>query len=345
MTHTDSTVSDAELLRKHYSCIKEPVLSPERLEGFRSQFISPDFPVSISLELGEFRCTHRCRMCPQSTVPFTGPDRFMDEKTLDRILDRIDPGRDIMLEISAYGETFLHPRALDFIVRAKERLPRSKLVVATNGLLMNEKIAAGLVKADVDFIQVSLNTGSESSYEWFCGRPAYRQVVENLERLIELRNKSRSQSKVTTHIIEVKELEHEFLPFVKTWAGRADQVHIRGYGNWGGMVSGNRLSGLHPVPAKRYPCISLFCSLEILSDGSAHKCFLHGVPGAEDSGRVGTLINQSVEEIWKGELMEGIRAKHMSGEYDTLPFCRDCTSWSLFPNLWQTHSAPERCRS
>lgn len=325
---------DSQILSRHYSCIKEPVLTPERMGKLRRQFTSEEYPYSVSLEIGEYPCTHRCLMCPQSTVPFPSPGRFMEERTLERILDHIDPDRDLSLEVSAMGETLLHPQALHFITKAKRRLPKARMTVATNGLLLDEAAAKTLVEENIDFIQVSLNTGSRRSYEWFCGSREYDTVVANLERLIDLRNRSGSSSKITTHILEIEELRGEFLPFVKRWDGRADHVHIRGYGNWGGMVDRNGLHGLHPVPEKRYPCVSLFCSLEVLSDGRACKCFLHGVPGAEDFGCVGSLLDRSVQEIWKGAEMQRFREMHFQGRFDELHHCKDCRCWSLFPNIW-----------
>jgi pyruvate-formate lyase-activating enzyme len=325
---------DSEILSRHYSCIKEPVLSPERMERFRKQFLCDDYPLSISLELGEYPCTHRCRMCPQSTVPFRGSGRFMDRATLETILDRIDPERPISLEISAYGETFLHPQATEFIRIARARLPKASITVATNGLLLNGETSEALVRAGIDCIQVSLNTGSAASYEWFCGRTEYEKVVSNLETLIEERNRWGSASKIITHIIEVEELKDEFLPFVQRWAGNADQIYIRGFGNWGGMVNSNGLHGMHPVPERRYPCVSLFCSLEVLSDGGAYKCFLHGVPGAEDSGCLGSLRDRTIEEIWKGPELRSYREMHLQGRFDEPPFCRQCRCWALFPDIW-----------
>lgn len=328
---------DSQILSRHYSCIKEPALSSERLERFRRQFLCDDYPVSISLELGEYPCTHRCRMCPQSTVPFQGRGRFMEEDTLQLILHQIDPERPISLEISAYGETFIHPRAAEFIRIARERLPKATITVATNGLLLDREVSTALLEG-IDYIQVSLNTGSAESYEWFCGRKDYDKVVDNLENLIELRDRLGSASKIITHIIEVDELKDEFLPFVQRWDGKADQVYIRGFGNWGGMVDRNRLHGMHPVPENRYPCVTLFCSIEILSDAEAYKCFLHGVPDAEKSGFLGSLKERTIEDIWKGPEFRFYREMHMEGRFDEIPFCRDCRCWALFPNIWQNNA-------
>lgn len=332
--------NDSQILSRHYSCIKEPKLSSERLERFRRQFLCDDYPLSISLELGEYPCTHRCRMCPQSTVPFQGQGRFMDKVTMEIILDKIDTERPVSLEISAYGETFLHPQAAELIRLARERLPKVSITVATNGLLLNRHLCESLVRGGIDYIQVSLNTGSARSYEWFCGRTEYDKVVANLEDLIELRNQSGSSSKIITHIIEVDELKDEFLPFVQRWDGKADQVYIRGFGNWGGMVDRNGLHGMHTIPEKRYPCVSLFCSLEILSDAEAYKCFLHGVPGAERSGFLGSLKEQTIEEIWKGPEFRFYREMHLEGRFDELPFCRDCRCWALFPDIWRNNPGP-----
>lgn len=328
----------SEVIRKHFSLIRQERVTPDTIDRFRSQFLSPDYPGSIGIEFGEHGCTHRCRMCPQSTIP-NREDHFITEETYRRVLGQIDPSRRIDLELSSYGETLLHPRAARLASLSRKILPLARITFATNGLLMDEKVSAQLLEAGLDQIQVSLNTGSSESYRWFCGSADYDRVVENLERLIELKKAARARTEIVTHIIGVRELQHEYGSFIGRWQGRVDQVYIRGYGNWGGMVDETGLTSIHPLPGERYPCVSLFGSLEILANGMAYKCYLHGVPGGRERGVVGNALEQDIGAIWRGEAMERARLHHLRGEYDKVDFCRGCIGWGLVPNIW--HRAPE----
>lgn len=324
---------------KYFSLIKQERVTPETIEKFRSQFIFPDYPTSIGIEFGEHGCTHKCRMCPQFSIP-NRDDQFISEQTYQRILDRIDCSRKVNLELSSYGETLLHPQAVCLASLSRKRLPLAKITFATNGFLMDENVSKQLLEAEIDQIQVSLNTGSRESYRWFCGSDAYDQVVNNLERLIALRNIYRAKTEIVTHIIGVRELQHEYENFISRWKGKVDQVYIRGYGNWGGKVDGNGLTSIHPLPAERYPCVSLFGSLEILANGLAYKCYLHGIPGAQTSGIVGNVLEQDIRTIWTGPEMERIRSYHLRGEYHKIAFCRDCIGWGLVPNIWHRAQRP-----
>lgn len=326
-------------LEDYYGSKKDWNLSDERIAEFRDRFLGIDYPKNIAINLGEYECSHRCRMCPQSSHPFTGTGRMITARTFELILDKIDPSRGVGIEISAYGETFLHPNATDLIITAKRRLPNSQITVATNGRFLESSIARRLLEAQIDAIQVSLNAGTTDSYRWFCQSDDYPLVVSNLETLATLKREIGTKTKLITHIIEVSQLQHEFIDFILRWREKVDNVYIRGYGNWGGMVDHNGLQGLHPIPSRRYPCVSLFYSMSVLSNASVHKCFLHCVPGADHHGQVGDLTHQTIGEIWQGSKLTEFRQMHYQGQYDVAPFCGPCISWAFFPNIWYSESS------
>jgi radical SAM protein with 4Fe4S-binding SPASM domain len=44
---------------------------------------------------------------------------------------------------------------------------------------------------------------------------------------------------------------------------------------------------------------------------------------------VGSLAEQSLEEVWGGERYERLRRLHAEGQWDRLPICNDCDTWMM----------------
>jgi radical SAM protein with 4Fe4S-binding SPASM domain len=313
--------------------IREILLQPIRKNQLRKQYLCYDFPFSIGLSLGEFKCNRQCRMCPQYTNPPV-IERYISDEVIERACREIGV-RNVSIEISAYGETFMHPKADDFLYKVRELCPKATIVVATNGSLLDRHRCEKIVESGIDHLSFSLDAGSRESYQWLCKATDYEQLCRNLETLVEIRNNLNAKHlKITTHIIGIKELSHEFDPFIKRWSGIVDQAYVRTYGNWAGLVDQNGISPAESqkIPDKRYPCAWLWYATKIEPNGDVSKCFIH-VTG--DKNPLGNIMQQSFESIWQGRKLEDLRNKHCQNDIRDIEFCKDCIVWSLFPNFWK----------
>ena len=298
----------------------------------RKQHMCLDFPYAFGISLGEFKCNRVCRMCPMFTQP-PSRERFMSENVLDRICHEFGD-RKSQFEISAYGETFLHPQADDFMGSIRRKCPNAYIIIATNGSLLDRERCERIVDSGIDYLSFSLDAGSVESYKWLTQAADYEAVCRNLETLVEVRNRRGAKHlKITTHIIGIQELAHEFDIFVERWSKITDGATVRNYGNWAGMVDDN---GVTPalkqnIPRERYPCAWLWYSTKIEPNGDVSKCFIH-VLGEKDP--VGNIMKESFESIWKGARLNRLRQMHCRGEYDKMDYCSNCMVWSLFPKFW-----------
>lgn len=94
-----------------------------------------------------------------------------------------------------YGETFLHPGAIDFIAFLTSHNPFLKIGVCTNGLPLDreEKLTA-LVKARPTVLNFSIHGGGQESLEKFMGKGCdFNKVLENMRKLRIMRDKLNSQ--------------------------------------------------------------------------------------------------------------------------------------------------------
>lgn len=292
-----------------------------------------DFPASYSISVGEYPCNLRCRMCPMyGGMP--KEKKYITDDLFELACKNLGD-RKRNFEISAYGEPFLHPHMDDYMLKARKICPNAEIVIATNGLLLDEERCKKIIDSGIDHISYSLDAGSEESYKWLCGSSNYAKVCANLERLVELRNERNAKHlKITTHIIGIKELAHEFDSFIKRWSPVVDFAQVRPYGNWAGMVDNNGISPATEqiIPAERYPCVWLWYATKIEYNGKVSKCHIHVV--CDDKDPLGNIQDEPFEKIWNGNKIKRLRELHLKNKYNCLEHCENCTVWSLFHKFW-----------
>jgi radical SAM protein with 4Fe4S-binding SPASM domain len=299
----------------------------------RKRHMQLDFPYAYGISLGEYKCNRICRMCPMYNMPPIR-SRYITPEVMERACRELGD-HSCNLEISAYGETFQHPLADDFLFLARKLCPNAEIVVATNGSLLNRERREKIVDSGIDHLSFSLDAGSPESYEWLCHSKDYKKMCRNLESLVEIRNKRGAKHlRITTHILGIKELSHEFEGFIKRWSKIVDAAVVRNYGNWAGLVDDNGITPAEEqkIPEERYPCAWLWYATKIEPNGDVSKCFVH-VTG--DKNPLGNIMEQSFESIWRGEKLRRLRELHCSNQYGPVEFCGSCIIWSLFPKFWK----------
>ncbi|MCE5280386.1 MAG: radical SAM/SPASM domain-containing protein [Planctomycetaceae bacterium] len=308
-------------------------LSSSEKTAARRQYQQPDFPFVCGISLGEYPCNRRCRMCPMYTAP-PKVERYITDEILEQACRQVGQ-RKVNLELSAYGETFMHPRADEYLFTARRMCPNAQIVVATNGALLTRERCEKIVDSGIDHLSFSLDAGSAESYQWLTGTSDYDDVCRNLETLAAVRDQRGGKHlRITTHIIGIKELAHEFEAFEARWKGIVDSAVVRPYGNWAGMVNDNGVTPAQKqeIPAERYPCAWLWYATKIEPNGDVSKCFVH-ITG--DLHPVGNIMQEPLESIWRGEKMNRLRELHMTNRCGELDLCPDCIVWSLFPKFWK----------
>jgi MoaA/NifB/PqqE/SkfB family radical SAM enzyme len=307
-------------------------LTPEEKRTQYDEHVGIDFPKNYSISFGEYPCNRRCRMCPMYGNP-PSTKSYITQKVLDRACEDFGD-RNNVLEVSAYGDTFQHPDAMDMLVSIRKQCPNASIVVATNGTLLDRELSLRIVESGIDHLSFSLDAGSHESYKWLTGSDGYGTVCENVMNLVDIRNQKKAHHlKITTHIIGIQELAHEFDDFVKKWSQIADRASVRPFGNWAGLVDGNNINPRKEqvIPSQRYPCAWPWFATKVQSNGNISKCFV-SVTGDADS--VGNILNESFESIWHGERIKRIRQRHLTNNEKCLKHCESCMIWSLFPNFW-----------
>lgn len=311
-------------------------LSGQEKKRVRDLYLRYDFPHVYGISLGRYKCTRKCRMCPMFTAA-PKDQIFITDEIMERALKAVGD-RPVSLEVSAYGEPFTHPHADDYMFLSRKLAPKAEIIYVTNGSVLTRERCEKIVDSGIDILQCSLDAGSPETYKWLTGSNAYDHTCRNLETLVEVREQRGGKHlKIQTHIIGIKELAHEFEPFVEKWSKIVDQAVVRTYGNWGGRVDDNGVTAAEEqiVPDVRYPCAWLWYATKIEPNGDVVKCHQHTVGGDGDDERLGNLLEQDFIDIWQGEAMRRARELHLSNQPEKLMHCGDCQVWSLFYDVWE----------
>lgn len=154
--------------------------SPRRL------FVEPC--VSCNLSCYEACCNH------ENGIHFTRSTRLLDYNTYIKVIDEIGPGLQ-RIDFFNYGESFIHPKAIEMIEYAKSRHPQIYLFTSTNGLLLNtdEKLTK-LVKSGIDEITFSIDGAMQESYVKYRRGGDFNKLMKILKRLVEIKQELKSDS-------------------------------------------------------------------------------------------------------------------------------------------------------
>ncbi len=130
------------------------------------------------------RCNLACRTCMQNSWETTQGQ--MQETVFQRIeagLSQVTPTPSVFF--GGIGEPLAHPRIIEFVARAKAAGANVELI--TNGTLLNEQRARGLIEAGLDLLWVSLDGATPASYADVRLGAQLPLVLENLARFRQLR--------------------------------------------------------------------------------------------------------------------------------------------------------------
>ena len=135
------------------------------------------------------RCNLRCKMCIRNA--WDEPLGDMDEDTFEALLSQLAELPELTeVAFGGFGEPLIHPRIMRML-KAINALG-VKVKVSTNGLLLDEEKAEALVDIGVEELVVSFDGATPKAYEAIRREADFRQLVENLRHLNEVKSRRNS---------------------------------------------------------------------------------------------------------------------------------------------------------
>ena len=256
------------------------------------------FPKYFSIQTTSL-CNASCVFCPYKDIKDLFPRKIMDMTLYKKIIDECGNYRDIeRIILYMNNEPLTDPYLIERINYAKERLPRTSVHILTNGLLLTEETAEGLINSGLDWIGISFQGIRKETVEKAMGIP-FEIALGRISNFID---KAKEKKNIEEYVM-LTFLKHKYLDkeekkeAVNFWKNKG----IKRISYFDGSVS--RAGNTQDLPkvyhrGKIVGCNSIWADemIHIVEDGKVLLCCM-------DWRReiiLGDLNNESVYEAWNG---------------------------------------------
>jgi radical SAM protein with 4Fe4S-binding SPASM domain len=262
-------------------------------------------------------CNAKCVFCPRDEMHRR--QGVMDMDLYKKIVDECAALGITHVRVHNYGEPFLDRQLVEKVRYAKSK-GIAEVGMISNGSLITEEIARGMIDAGLDAINISVDASGKEVFEKTRIHLKYDDVIGNIKTLARLRKESgRKRPKLILSFVRQNNSADE-RAFIDEWSNVADKVHVTDLHNWAGTL--NNHSDV------RYPCYRLWLTFTVLWDGRVSLCC------ADFDGRhiLGDLRTQTIAQIWNSPPYRAVRKQHLDNGGPEI--CRSCDLPKKDSPLW-----------
>jgi radical SAM protein with 4Fe4S-binding SPASM domain len=264
-------------------------------------------------------CNAKCVFCPRDEMHRRQGVMAMD--LYRKVVDECATLGISHVRMHNYGEPFLDRELVEKVRYAKAR-GIAEVGMISNGSLISEEIARGMIEAGLDAINISVDAAGKDVFERTRIHLDYDTVVGNIRTLVRLRRElGHKHPKLILSFVRQNNSADE-QAFIAEWSQVADKIHITDLHNWAGT--------LHNRSDVRFPCYRLWLTFTVLWDGRVSLCC------ADFDGRhiLGDLRTSSIAEIWNSPAYRAVRRQQL--EHGGPEICRTCDLPKKDSPLWVT---------
>ena len=279
---------------------------------------APRMPDIVQIESTNI-CNAKCVFCPRDEM-----HRRQGIMTVELFRKIVDECADLgitHIRMHNYGEAFIDRKLVEKVRYAKQKGIR-EVGMISNGSLITEPVARGMIDAGLDAINISVDASGKEVFESTRIGLKYDKVIANIERLVRLRDESgKRRPKLILSFVRQNNSADE-QAFIEHWGSIADKIHVTDLHNWAGTL--NKESDVN------FPCYRPWLTFTVLWDGRVSLCC------ADFDGRtiLGNLNTHSIADVWNAEPYRNARRQHLeSGGPD---ICRACDLPRKDSPLWIT---------
>jgi radical SAM protein with 4Fe4S-binding SPASM domain len=263
------------------------------------------------------KCNAKCVFCPRDDM--FRPEGIMDMDLFRKVVDECVELGITHVRVHNYGEPFLDRELVDKVRYAKER-GIAEVGMISNGSLISERLARGMIDAGLDAINISVDAGGKEVFESTRLQLKFDTVIGNVKTLVRLRDElGRKRPKLILSFVRQGNTEDE-AAFIKEWQGVADKIHITDLHNW---------ADAYDTRADiNFPCYRMWLTFTVLWDGRVSLCC------ADFDGKhiLGDLRTQSIREIWNSPAYRAVRRQHLDEGGPAI--CQTCDLPKKDSPLW-----------
>lgn len=294
--------------------LKKKYIDKQRDLSEKSLF--PTFPRIIKIDTCN-TCNYNCVFCPQAKQ--SGKQGFIDEELCIQLIGDGYKAGGRELCVSMTGEPLLNNKLEKYISYAKE-IGYEYVFLNTNGYLLSKERGESLLKAGIDSIKVSVNSGSKS-YQLIHGFDGYDTVIKNIIEFDCLRKEMNNNCKLYISYVAVKQTLEEVDSLKKVLQPYVDDIIVMNANNRGGSINEIEecLYAGNDEYSFQFPCSQLFNNVYITAEGYMIIC----CQDFENLTVVADLHKESVSEAWTNQKFTEFRKKYL--EHDLKgTLCQNC---------------------
>jgi MoaA/NifB/PqqE/SkfB family radical SAM enzyme len=277
---------------------------------------APRWPDIVQIESTNL-CNAKCVFCPRDEMHRR--QGVMDFDLFRKVVDECAALGITHVRVHNYGEPFLDRQLVEKVRYAKSK-GIAEVGMISNGSLITEEIAQGMIEAGLDAINISVDAAGKEVFESTRVHLDYDTVIGNIRTLARLRRESgRTHPKLILSFVRQNNSADE-QAFIAEWSTIADKIHITDLHNWAGT--------LNDRTEVQFPCYRLWLTFTVLWDGRVSMCC------ADFDGRhiFGDLRSQTIAEVWNSPLYRAARRQHL--ESGGPGICRSCDLPKKDSPLW-----------
>lgn len=297
-------------------------------------------PLPVFPYLLEFEPTNACNMdclfCGRQDM--RRPIAYLDYEIYKKLIDEASQ-YDCCEGISSFagwGEPLLHPHIFNMIEYANKKNLLTSIL--TNGLLLNNEVIIRLFDSGIDHIKISLQGANIKEYEMLRKSGVYDLVVNNVNKLVNYRNKHNYKTFIQASTSITDEPEYEVKDFVHFWENIVDEIYvdytkfqrlldidrIKEYLDKKNSIVNDKVEIINSYKEKTFRnerCVEVNVRLVIHSNNTIPICcsdFRHEM-------KIGNVKESSLKEIWGSKRLTNIR-KILISDINKIPYCKLCLS-------------------
>lgn len=293
-------------------------------------------PFSLMIDPSNL-CNFKCSFCPtgqpQLLKKVARPNGLMDFGLFRKIIDDARGFSRKLEKINLFkdGEPFLNKNLIEMIAYAKAINIAKDISLTSNGALINEANARGIVEAGLDSIRISVEHVNDAGYKKITNtQTEYEQVHKNVEYLYKEKKKKKSNLRIHAKLIDTGLTDIDKKKFIKDFINIVDSININpidgrnnSYGydfSLGHGISSATAFANSSSKINRLVCPQPFYTMAVNFNGLVSVCCIDWSLDAI----IGDAREESIVDIWRGEKLRNFRILHLKGERKKINICADC---------------------
>lgn len=264
----------------------------------------------------------------------------VEEKVILAVISQmkkfVKKGYEVTFAPMGMGEPLMNKNMSKIIKLVKTKVPKAKVVLVSNGIMLDELASKSLIKSGVDELSISLNVNNAKNYIKYIGNNNYDRVVSNIKKFLELRNElGANNPKLYIQYLGYKGEKNDFDKDIDVWNklfAPGDKCYVHPIVN----QAGYKKEGVTLKKSEDFPCTSVIERVTIRINGDMYPCdpcFYAGKKQIPEL-HLGNILDDDYFKMYfdKSSKIWSIVKSMKAGDYSNLPTCKRCNTYKLGVN-------------